>query len=452
MERDMDRAVDRDVELARLTDMRIRLEQMITLQRIKHVVVSDRHGSKLWEVIRPSNFGWGRNAWLSTAVADMRPAEVLSRFGCGPVLLFADNAVAIPEMEALSSKLSEQQVDNRRCVPESSPGQQAPIADPPTGSQSVQEWFTEDLWSHLAAPRDADHLTLPAAVSLPGHQLLAAMAKWGIAFPVSDGEHNLTAFTIDRPQFFNTAAAAGPWHERGFTIDWSGPCKLRLYIGTGGKGSNCAFVAYPEVGAPLSVWTNAMPTEAGLQDLGHSDFARVYRSLCLSLSIRLLRDFVSAGAACDLGISLRSDPNSLDKLVSICGHVHIQTLLADLQTAVTSQNSDSLDSAFRPPPLFLRGPAATDNQMLSDCRREILRALASTGQTRPRNPLAAMSYAQLLRSLGSYPEAVISQALDLELDVGTIRPESVREDAKDRTGIQVVRMKRVYCCELESAA
>ena len=71
-----------------LANWQRRLQHYLNELQPDHIVVNDRRGAKVWQLMMPDIFVWGENVWHSTAIDVMEKTELHRIFGKRKVLLF----------------------------------------------------------------------------------------------------------------------------------------------------------------------------------------------------------------------------------------------------------------------------------------------------------------------------------------------------------------------------
>lgn len=448
-----------------LTHWREYIENRIRRDPPEQVIVNDRRGAPAWNAVGPGRFHWGRDVWHSTFVDTLTPEELRQLFGETTVLLFDEVMQLGRDMGKLRKRLEAKEVGARvtslartqsRFHAESGElGECEADARDALPDLESNEWgaLISEFIHWAARPLDVDHVVVEVDIrqATSSHDILQSMRKWGTGFPVWDEDHRLTGLTLDRPQFFNTAVTG--WSEKGFAIDWRGPCKIRLYIGSPTGPNRCVFVAYPDIEARTALWRALLRKELG-QDVaepldatedGRRALRRCYRTVCMDLSIRLLKDFMSSGAADDLGLHF-GEPDGA-QLRSAYGSSRGDQFTDAIREVLKDTGKEtSLPDISKRPPVILRKDCGIGDRDLSVCRRRLLEIIANRQpKGSPVETALPLSYRGLLESLASYAEPVVSQALDTELDIGTIQPQILCESSLAPDGGALVRMKRAYC-------
>jgi len=472
------------------------IEGHITRVRPEHVIVDDRHGAKVWDILEPGGpgrFTWGRNLWHSTTV-DMMPREDMRRCFRGGVrvLLVSTSLRSAGEMRELRSRLEAGDVDAYlvSILGNEGEGEQArhhrrPAQIDESRGESWDKWRGETLWSHrrgqpsaseiawllsvltpaTATPLDIDHMEMQAEVDadFSADTALQSMAGWGWGFAIRDRDQRLIGLTLDRPQFFDAAGAASGWTKKGFKVDWSGPCKVRLYLGQPTKPNTCVFVTYPDIKAPSELWLTFLREALGERVTGFLDcsgeggraLTRAYRVICMNLSIKLLEDLVSSGVAHCLGLKLELGVQGAGKLRSVCGPQLGDRLIAATRAALavgvaragvatTAGRGLAPTCASQPPPLLLRNEGGTGLYDLTACRKALHEVIPPSPKEDPAVTMPTVSYRDIFESLKAYAEPIVSQALDMELDTTAVSPYVGCESSTARDGVEVVNMRRGY--------
>ena len=428
----------------------------------KHVVVNDRRGAKMWNILGPGHYRWGVDLWHSTAIEMMTSAQIRRLFGKTRVLLFDEMMRHGRDMHRLRIRLEnlKAEVTSLVCIRSRSHAEAATLLEYESDAcedLSDREFneratFISKL-VHLAdPPLDVDHLVIRALLKqdFSLDEMLVSMMRWGMAFPVWDevSGSGTCAVTLDRPQFFDTANS--PPGERGFKVNWSGAGKIRFYIEPTARSGHCSFVTYPEISGSEKLWQGYLRDEFGEEiagpptesEEGQCALRRAYRLSCMYLSIGLLRDFVSSGAAGDLGLSLGEPDGS--QLRAIYGPTLGNRLTRLVKTALGDARKTSIPPiAASPPPLLLRTTQRPASYDAFACRTEMLRNIER--RTNSDEAVPALPYRDLFKRLAPYAESTVSRVLDSELDIGTISPHIVWDIVETRGCPEEVRLKRGYC-------
>lgn len=440
---------------ALLSSWRASLEGCLRELQPDHVIVNDRRGAKVWQIIMGNSFEWGRNLWHSTAVQTMKEAEFQRTFRAKNVLLFDEMMQHGRDMHELRLKLEgiKATVNSFVCICRRSHLESGEtwerrarvcenLADLEFGRRATT---ISRLLGLSNPPLDVDHLVVRGKTtqSLSTDIIVQKLANWGRAFVVTrpdpDSNRDFLALTLDRPQFFDTGMIyLGP----NFHIFWDGPCKIRLYIKPEACDCFCAFIVYPRIMATLPAWSDTF-FEAGekLPFLKEStskfststhagSMARIYENLCLDLAINLLRDFRASGAAEDVGIRLQNTPDALDasQLRATFGLDRGTEVEKKVRTILSEAHAGKRLFSRRPissPPLAVRekGKLSVCSHDAFACRADFLdivpvKSIDSSGNTKE----PPITYATLVRQLETYSESTIGRILDYEIDWGTIKP------------------------------
>lgn len=444
------------------------------------VIVNDRRGAKIWSLIMQGRYSWGSNLWHSTAVEIMTRAELQRIFGRRRVLLFDEMMQHGREMHELRQRLEAKDIDaivtSVVCVRRRSHAESGELLE----YQAIPcEDLDDKMFMERAAaisrlvhlyepPLDVDHLVVRGSLT-PGLTLEAFfenMAKWGIPFVVwfPDKEHNFMAITLDRPQFFDTGNIP---LSNGFSFSWAGPCKLRFYVSPGSRVCDCSFIVYPDVEAPRLEWAKTsvairkskelhiMKNASSFSSTDEDELSlrRVYWTICIDIALKLLNDFVSSGAAEDIGVHLDSsrDAVNVDQLRATFGWRR-GDVIAKHTREIIARAERTKDLFYKmdqkPLPLLIREKfeAQDDSCDVFKCRREFLEKIPQgySPDDSSSQQIQSISYKELLYELSHYSEADIGRVLDYELDRGTIKP-LIKIDTIVKDGVQSVSLGRGFC-------
>lgn len=423
-----------------------------------HVVVNDRRGAKMWDILNPGPYKWGIDLWHSTAIEMMTPTQTKGIFGTKRVLLFDEMMQHGADMNRLRVQLEDvgAEVSSLVCIRSRSHAEVTKeyladaCEDLPNREFNERATFISKLVRFADPPLDVDHLVVRARLKqdFSLDEMLVSMMRWGMAFPVWDeaSGSGTCAVTLDRPQFFDTANCLPT--KRGFRVNWSGPNKIRFYVEPTARSVHCVFVTHPEVSGSEKLWQDCLRDEfketisgqlTGSAE-GQQALRRAYRLTCMHLSIALLRDFVSSGAAGDLGLSL-GEPDS-SQLRAIYGPDLGRRLTGLVKTALEAARKTSIPPlAATPPPLLLRtaqGPASYD---AFGCRAKMLTEIKPP---KADEEIPALPYGDLFIRLAPWAESTVSRVLDSELDAGTVSPHIAWDIVKPHGCPEEVRLKRAY--------
>lgn len=420
----------------------------LLLRRIKpdHVVVLDRRGARMFMVLGPWEFEWGTNLWRSMVLKWLSPTELKDLFSGKVVLLFDEMIRHGRNMQQLRAELEQigATVFSAALIRSRSHFDQGTLHDT---SVIVSEDLDERNFGIRAGdlarilklvrpPLDVDHLVVQGSLkkTWASEDFLRTLSRLGTPFVVEESsqEPPFISVTLDRPQFFDASRFRIP---KGLKASWEGPCKVRFYIYPQSEECDCSFIAMPNITGPLDAW------EAAARDwLGEyrsdvpiaGDRARqVFIVVSYLASLELLRQFVEAVLLIDVGVHLnRSETAINEKLMAATYGLRVGRRLADLvKSVLTTTPMSRINSSEAPVrvPLVLR-PFVTkisaDRSRL-DARRDFLSHVPrkfpdDRGTEHPGTPV---TYGSIVDALPEYPEVILSHALDVEIDVGTLKPD-----------------------------
>ncbi len=457
-----------------LSSWKASLESCLRELQPDHVIVNDRRGAKVWQMMMPNTFEWGRNLWHSTAVHIMKEAELRRTFRRKKVLLFDemmqygramhDMRLKLQDIKATvnsfvcicrrSHSESGETLECRACICEN-------LADLEFGRRATA---ISRLLGLSNPPLDVDHLVVRGKIAqnLSAELIIQKLANWGRAFVVTrpdpECDRDLLAISLDRPQFFDTGTI-DLGHD--FHVFWDGPCKIRLYLNPQTGDCFVAFIVYPRIIATAAAWSDAFfeasdkllfskeSTLKSVTSIYAGPMTRIYENLCIEFAIGLLHDFRTSGAAENVGICLRNTPDALD-----VGQLRA-TFGLDRGTEIEKKVRTILSEAHAGKRLFSRQPVSPpslsvrETGRLSACSHDVfacrlnfldivpLKSIDSSGNTKE----PPITYATLVRQLEAYSESAIGRVLDYEIDWGTIKPAVYTKDSYDEkeTFIEVER-------------
>src|ERR1035437_10218083 len=435
------------------------------------VIVSDRRGSKIWDMMSLAGYEWGKNVWHSAAVKKMSESDLEELFGGRTVLVFdeiiqyghelADIRRIVQRVRATAIGVT--------CVRRCNLAERGQMEEPQAlACEDLTDYeFSERasaisrLTSAFQPPLDVGHLVIQGTLrkDISPEMLLERMARYGLPYVIwypnaqnsngdavgndaapNDQERSTFAITLDRPQFFNAQRSGA---LQGFTVTWDGPCKVRFYLNPDTRDCFCSFIVYPTLSAPEETWLATAAVrqrrhELAVQTSFDSDderrqrlATRVYSVVCLDLALDLLRDFVSSGVAAALGIDLRSAASRLDmgQFIATFGRGLGQRLLDDTRAVLRTEDVPNLFAKPGGAPVLFLRPGLDEVSLSHDvfaCRDSLLKRVPSSHQTgvSPAG-IRPIGLEELHRELAEYSQITIGRVLDFELDRGTLKPEAL---------------------------
>lgn len=453
------------------------LEDQLKEVRPDHVVVNDRRGAKIWKLVIPEWYIWGKNLWHSTAAKLMPQTELRQTFGHRRVLLFDEMMQHGREIHELRQLLEAKDVSalvtSLVCVRRRSHAESGELLE-------YKALYCEDLddsqFAERAAlisrlaylfepPLDVDHLVVKGTF-LPGlktEDLLERAAKWGIPFVVwfADKEHESIAITLDRPQFFDTKISDLP---SGFSFGWEGPGKVRIYGNPENGPCYCSFIVYPDMEAPMLEWEKVSvdirrPKRGTVTANGSSllypkadeaAFRRAYATVCINLAVKLFTDFVTSGAAEETGIHFDNSHDAIDvgQLQATFGLTRgseVAKRVREILALTTRGRSLFPQVVQNPLPLLIRRDPVSQKSScdIFNCRAELLRAIPQRYSLGGEH-LRPISWSELLRRLPQFPESTIGRVFDDDLDTGAAKPV-IWVDYLSRDGAKIAKVWRGFC-------
>lgn len=440
------------------------------------VVVTDRRGSKIWELFGLEEYVWGENLWHSAAVRAMGIGDRRRLFSRRKVLIFDE--ILQRGRELLNQRQLVEEADGTpivvACVRKRSLAERGEVvADGVLICEDLHDNDFADraaLVSRLTAsfrpPLDVGHLVIRGMISQDSMvtELLERMAQWGLPFVVwhpaddesTEGEArsggiDTLSVTLDRPQFFETVSLP---QLAGFKVDWNGPCKIRFYINLASRSCDCSFIIYPSLKGSETEWVNAandrieelgLPKRIVPSDLDDAMIRRIYTTICTELTCQLLSDFIRSGAATAIGINLEHAQGWLEEgqFKATFGLVLGPRVLRQTREVLRDVGQMEIGgwTPKLPPPLFLRDihKEADLSHSSFDCRR----ALVSLVPRQTFNPGSGIPQciqnAELFHQLREYAQVTIGTVIDYEIDRGTTKPYIDIKRTPGGTAIDVVR-------------
>lgn len=456
-----------------LSRWRVFVEDQIRLINPDHIIVNDRRGAKIWRLIMPNHFTWGKNLWHSTAVDLMASAELRQLFGRRRILLFDEMMQHGREMYELRQRLIGRDVNasvhSLVCVRRKSHVESgelmehSALACEDLGDIEFADRaaFISRLAHVFEPPLDIDHLVVKGSFvsELSIENLLARFSQWGIPFVVwpSDRDHEFMAVTLDRPQFFDTADLS--WGS-GLSFGWEGPAKLRFYANPGTKLCYCSLIVYPDVEASLTDWGRIETLLPGKKErtgdpgllkpvLNESTVRRAYSIVSTLLAVKLLNDFILSGAAEQMGIRFDDPIDAVDsgELQATFGPSIGDEISKQVREVLSRYGKASrlFDRTVQCPlPLTVREDAKISDHSYDvfKCRGDLLRTIPQRNHSASPDPaiVQALSWKELVHQLSTYSETTVGRVFDYELDAGTVKPLVLVAASADK-----IRLWRGYC-------
>lgn len=444
-----------------------------------HIIVNDRRGAKIWKLLMLYGYIWGKNLWHSTAITLMTPKELQKTFAHQRVLLFDEmmqHGREINELrQCLETKNINAEVTSIVCFRRRSHAESGELLE-------NEALFCEDLddpqFIERAAlisrltylfepPLDPDHLVVNGIFvqGITTEELLERAAKWSVPFIVwfPDEEHEFMGITLDRPQFFSSSNSD---LINGFSFSWNGPGKIRIYWNPVNGMCSCSFVIYPDMEAPMSEWVKSETITRRLRkdditksnssllllEADEATFHRVYSNVCINLAIKLFNDFITSGAAEEMGIRFDNSWNTIDEdqLRATFGPTIGPEITKRVrEILVNAPHGKSLLSQVSKGllPLFVRGDFVCNtqkyNRNIFKCRTELIKEIPdryspNSQQQRP------ISWSEILYRLPQFMESSIGIVFDDELDRGKVKPV-IQIDHLSQDKVSIVKVWRGFC-------
>lgn len=449
------------------------------LNRFKpdHVIVNDRRGAKIWELLVDDdnyNFSWGKNLWHSNVLKLLSSNEIKSLFSGKKVFLFDEMMQHGTEMNKNREYLEKVGVilfslvcirrrefrENGKAVDYKS------IACEDLNDDEFRQSakFISKLMDIFDPPLDVDHIVIKGVIAkdFTPDSFVQNLSQWGKAFVVRfpDSTYSNYVITLDRPQFFDTTNHIDP----NLSISWDAPCKIRFYINLEKKSCYCSFITFPTIQATRKIWEehylNLVKGDESIKFFIHDKtsfntiYNLVYEFLSLNFAIKLFDNFLFSGVANDLGIKFNSKDSEIDgaflkglfgKFVGNWIEIRLKTLLEDSSNQV---HLFSFENIIPPKTDLHKVEIYTDDSFNTfKCNIALLREIPHKYETGSKNKYRTgnfVSYKEVLGKLPLYTETTIGRIFDFALDWGTIRPGFIEEDINDLTG-ESVKITRGFC-------
>ncbi len=443
-----------------------------------HVVVNDRRGAKIWELISNDSFRYAKDLWHSTAISYMPFTELYETFANKKVLLFDEMMQHGREMQNLRQRLTylNSSIESLVCIRNKSHIESGDLID--YKSHAFENLDADEfadkaamisrLLDYFDPPLDVGHLIVRGKYSGSDDYsiLLKKLAKWGLPFVIRypDNEHPYLTITLDRPQFFDTSTLT---NSKNIKLSWDGPCKIRFYINIEDRNCYFSFIVFPGMEAPSaelikldnqfleSKKNTKIFSQLSQNETPNSQFRRIYDKLCMDLSINLLNDFIECGAPQDMGIIVNKTIHKADlkHLEAIFGTSKGKEIEAKVNK-ILSITCDTMPlfekNTSLPPPLLLRGPQGfAENEFGSqnafECRVLMLRKIPPkyTSKDSKDTEIASINYKQLVDKLRPFSESTIGKVIDYGLDWGIIKPTN-QSYVFFESGVEKVKIERSF--------
>lgn len=398
------------------------------------IIVKDRRGAKMWDLLQIPDYSWGVNLWHSMAIELMDDKELKILFNEKKALVFDEMMQRGRAIQGIKSLLIAHgaEVKSLICLRNESTiisGDAKEYEAYACETLNDQEFpkmagIISELISHYHPPLDVDHIVVKFDLlnKMDANKIIEILAQWGISYLVWHPEKtsDYFAFTLDRPQFFNTH----PFDELNVNIAWNGPMKMRIYFNANFSECFIAFVTYPNVKGSIREWMKLGERfDDVIKDSSlKKDINRIYLKFCINLSLIMLKDFLSSNIPSDLGFNMENFIQKLDvnQYRAVFGpkigdrvHQDIQDIFTKLKKPIDKSPIDHL-------PLLINDAPGLQSisSNIFQCRQELFNLIDSASND-------GLKYSEIFDGLNKYPEQNISCILDNELDSVTIKPKNM---------------------------
>jgi excisionase family DNA binding protein len=440
----------------RVARWRTALERLLPDPKQTQVIVIDRRGAKAFSMLRPAAFEWGRNLWHSTALCLQSDAVLRARFEGQEVVVFEEMIQRGRDVEGVRKRLEQIGLKARSValIRERSKFLEGRVADPhlhPIEDLDEQEYpeaaaFISRLFDYCEPPLDPEHVVVSGDLDSPAaaediREQLQESGLVGVVWNRQSIEDSLVAaVTIDRPQFFDTAALALP---EGLSANWDAPCKIRIYISSDGRRVTLSFITFPTLDGDRQGWEHLVDRtwerygaseerpERGEEGPSAEELERAYVDVCTDLSVELLRQAVSAGIPDTLGMNDLKGPR-VGELNAFFGTTRGAEMRKQVNDALQPDKRPKLRLPPKGPVALFVDPdrpmsVATDPEHAQRC---IVKALPSRHKPtepggEPPHSVEGIGYLELIRALRPLEEGAVSNGLDGLLDGVRAKPVNV---------------------------
>ena len=429
------------------------------LQEIQpdHIIVNDRRGTKIWELLNQFQYVWGKNLWHSTAISFMELKEFRKFFSRRKVLLFDEmmqHGKGMHDLRIIFEGV-DAEVSSFVCVRRRSFFEQDALKE-------YKAFACEDLddvkfnqratlisrFVHLfEPPLDVDHFVVKSDLDpdVTIEQLLQSLSEFGSAFLIwtPDGDHDFFAITLDRPDFFDTSKTK---FTKSFSITWDGPCKIRFYVNFNTRTCYCSFITYPSIEASIITWEKEAELPRKQGNISREEIKRIYNNICIDLAMDLFEDFVKTISKRNIGVlfgsSIHFDHNTLLATFGVKkGNAIAKRAKESISKSPLRQLSFTTQPTTHPPSAVRSVPHKIAlSYDTFQCKTELLRQYTEPARVHHEDlPSNQLTYEQLFSNLPSFSEATIGRVLDYELDRGTIKPGITVLETEPQGNLKVVR-------------
>jgi excisionase family DNA binding protein len=458
---------------SRIRNWKRRLSELIPKSEPVKIVVLDRRGAKMFSFLNSGNFSWGQNLWHSSAIEALDDAQVVNLFAASKAILFDEMIQFGHHLHLLKGRLERLRIPatsicliRRRSYflngllldPEIIPIED--LDDPDFRSGAA---FISRLLARRHSPLNAEHVMV-SGILPPLHdasQMVRSLESLGMSAiiwksePSEEGE--LNAFTLDRPNFFDTSQVKFPI---GVKADFDGAVKIRVYHDPATQRAITTFFAFPTLSAPLEVWRRLIsqtkvrygadpyaitPPPLELND-PQSEFYRyskvAYLDICLDTSLELLRQTIDAGFFDLLGVGRLEVPPFADTVATF-GPKRSRELQNSIVEAIRPGRSANLFPSLNTKPLattVVARPQVERDFDFPDARERLLAAVGKSRRIGGQSPdVKSLSYSAIMAACLPMVESRVSTVLDHEIDMGTIHPAITTSYSNDE-----ILARRVY--------
>lgn len=441
---------------ARVAGWKETLEELLPDPKLTQVVVIDRRGAKAFSMLRPKGFEWGVNLWHSTALRLQSDADLRERFEGNEVVVFEEMVQRGRDVEGVRRRLEAIGLEARSValIRRRAKFLAGRVADPhlfPIEDLEEQDYleaaaFISRLFDYCEPPLDPGHVLISAKLvdEVGAEEVRSHLEESGLVGVVwnrqSIEDSLVAAVTIDRPQFFDTAALELP---DGFTARWDGPCKIRSYISADGLAMTLSFIAFPTLEGDRQAWEALVDRTwerygargerpgRGADGPNDEELESAYVDVCTDLSVELLRQAVAARVLDSLGLRDVKGPR-VGELAAFFGAARGGEMRKQINEALEPEKTPRLNlPPKRPVPLFVDPDRpmslATDPEHAQDCIVKVLpsRHRPSEPGGEPPNEVEGLGYLELVKELQPLEEGAISTGLDGLLDGVRAKPVNV---------------------------
>lgn len=462
----------------RIRNWKRRIGELIPKSEPVKIIVLDRRGAKMFSFLNSGDFSWGQNLWHSSAIEALDDAQVIDLFSGSKAVLFDEMIQFGHHLHILKGRLERLKIPvtsicliRRRSYflngllldPEIIPIED--LDDPDFRSGAA---FISRLLARRHSPLNTEHVMVSGILppQRDTSQMVRSLESLGMSAiiwksePSEEGE--LNAFTLDRPNFFDTSRVKFPI---GVKADFDGAVKIRVYHDPVTQRAITTFFAFPTLRAPLEVWRSlishtkvrygadpyaitTLPLELNdTQSEFHRYSKAAYLDICLDTSIELLRQTVDAGFFNLLGVERLEVPPFGDAVATF-GPKRSRELQNSILEAIRQGRSADLFPSPVAKPLaasVVARPQVERDYDFPDARERLLSAVGKSRSINGNGPeLKPLSYAAIMAACLPMVESRVSTVLDHEIDMGTIHPAVATSYSNDGIVSQRVYQRGEY--------